>query len=285
MDWQVEGESLPPEAFSEASRWLTVVARRSRAKSAHAERVAAIPTGVKPDENVAAQGRRDRSSAKAKIIRGARMPPLPKEHRQAEGWSEHQKDGPDSCGRGHMERCWHRSGEAGLGHNLLEFSTKHHGRPGLAPAPASRGRGSQRSSGLIRSVAAAEWDPPRAHATRSQSKLGMPRPWLEGILHSEWLRQAIPSSPAPTHPRQGKHSSYKKKCRELLSLVDRNVEFIWHQSLSYLRAITPTKSAATSDQDVVLPDNVKRILSLGPKYAVAPTKAPHSGHASRASSS
>ncbi|KAH6923354.1 hypothetical protein HPB50_000439 [Hyalomma asiaticum] len=79
MDWEVEGESLPPEAFSEASGWQTVVARRSRAKSAHAERVAAIPTGVTPDENVAAQGRRDHSSAKVKIIRGARMPPLPKD--------------------------------------------------------------------------------------------------------------------------------------------------------------------------------------------------------------
>ncbi|KAH6942556.1 hypothetical protein HPB50_007859 [Hyalomma asiaticum] len=38
-----------------------------------------IPTGVKPDENAAAQGRRDRSMAEAKIIRGAEMPPLPKD--------------------------------------------------------------------------------------------------------------------------------------------------------------------------------------------------------------
>ncbi|KAH6947078.1 hypothetical protein HPB50_017040 [Hyalomma asiaticum] len=58
-------------------RSQTVAARRYRAKSPPVERFGATSIGVKPDDNVAAQGRRDCDSTKAKIIRGGRMPPLP----------------------------------------------------------------------------------------------------------------------------------------------------------------------------------------------------------------
>ncbi|KAH6933850.1 hypothetical protein HPB50_018605 [Hyalomma asiaticum] len=91
------------------------------------------------------------------------------------------------------------------------------------------------------------------------------------ILRSEWLRQARLYGQALHLHALGKESTAatKMKSCELSSLVGRNVEFISHQTLSYLRAITPRKSAATSDQvhilgDVVLPHNVKRIF--GPKW-------------------
>ncbi|KAH7984368.1 hypothetical protein HPB52_019971 [Rhipicephalus sanguineus] len=76
---EVEGELLTPEEFSKDSGWKTVAARRSRAKSAPVERAGAISTGANPNDDVACQGRRDRGRAKAKIIRGGRMPPLPKD--------------------------------------------------------------------------------------------------------------------------------------------------------------------------------------------------------------
>ncbi|KAH7952450.1 hypothetical protein HPB52_023471 [Rhipicephalus sanguineus] len=76
---EVEGELLTPEEFSKDSGWQTVAARRSRAKSAPVERAGAISTGANPNDDVAGQGRRDRGRAKAKIIRGGRMPPLPKD--------------------------------------------------------------------------------------------------------------------------------------------------------------------------------------------------------------
>ncbi|KAH7945524.1 hypothetical protein HPB49_011894 [Dermacentor silvarum] len=60
------------------SGWQTVAVRRSGAKSVPVERVGGISTGAKPND-LSAKGRRDRGRAKAKIIRGGRMPPLPKE--------------------------------------------------------------------------------------------------------------------------------------------------------------------------------------------------------------
>ncbi|KAH7954499.1 hypothetical protein HPB49_019218 [Dermacentor silvarum] len=79
MDTEVEGELLTPEEFSKDSGWQTVAVRRSGAKSAPVERVGGISTGAKPNDNLSAKGRRDRGRANAKIIRGGRMPPLPKE--------------------------------------------------------------------------------------------------------------------------------------------------------------------------------------------------------------
>ncbi|KAH7948836.1 hypothetical protein HPB49_002700 [Dermacentor silvarum] len=79
MATEVEGELLTPEEFSKDSGWQTVAVRRSGAKSAPVERVGGISTGAKPNDNLSAKGRRDRGRAKAKIIRGGRMPPLPKE--------------------------------------------------------------------------------------------------------------------------------------------------------------------------------------------------------------
>ncbi|KAH7975516.1 hypothetical protein HPB52_002344 [Rhipicephalus sanguineus] len=76
---EVEGEPLSPEEFRKDSGWQTVAARCSRTKSAPVEPAGAISTGANPNEGVAAQGRRDRGTAKAKIIRGGRKPPLPKD--------------------------------------------------------------------------------------------------------------------------------------------------------------------------------------------------------------
>ncbi|KAH7970557.1 hypothetical protein HPB49_010414 [Dermacentor silvarum] len=79
METEVEGELLTPEEFSKDSGWQTVAVRRSGAKLVPVERVGGILTGAKPNDSLAAKGRRDRGRAKAKIIRGGRMPPLPKE--------------------------------------------------------------------------------------------------------------------------------------------------------------------------------------------------------------
>ncbi|KAH7933540.1 hypothetical protein HPB49_013520 [Dermacentor silvarum] len=79
METEMEGELLTPEEFYKDSGWQTVAVRRSGAKSAPIERVGGISTGAKPNDNLSAKGRRDRGRAKAKIIRGGRMPPLPKE--------------------------------------------------------------------------------------------------------------------------------------------------------------------------------------------------------------
>ncbi|KAH7951666.1 hypothetical protein HPB52_011153 [Rhipicephalus sanguineus] len=76
---EVEVGLLTSEEFSKDSGWQTVAARRSRAKSAPVERAGAISTTANPNDDVAAQGRRDRGRAKAKIVRGGRMPPLPKD--------------------------------------------------------------------------------------------------------------------------------------------------------------------------------------------------------------
>ncbi|KAH7968185.1 hypothetical protein HPB52_006436 [Rhipicephalus sanguineus] len=65
---EVEGGPLTSEEFSKDSGWQTVAARGSRAKSAPVERAGAISTGANPNDDVAAQGRRDRGRAKAKII-------------------------------------------------------------------------------------------------------------------------------------------------------------------------------------------------------------------------
>ncbi|KAH7958831.1 hypothetical protein HPB49_005639 [Dermacentor silvarum] len=79
MDTEVEGALMTPDEFSQDSGWQTIAVRRSGAKTAPVERVGGIPTGAKPNYNLSTKGRRDRGRAKAKIFRGGRMPPLPKE--------------------------------------------------------------------------------------------------------------------------------------------------------------------------------------------------------------
>ncbi|KAH7958829.1 hypothetical protein HPB49_005572 [Dermacentor silvarum] len=79
MDTEVEGALMTPDEFSKDSGWQTIAVRRSGAKTAPVERVGGIPTGAKPNYNLSTKGRRDRGRAKAKIFRGGRMPPLPKE--------------------------------------------------------------------------------------------------------------------------------------------------------------------------------------------------------------
>ncbi|KAG0431773.1 hypothetical protein HPB47_021465 [Ixodes persulcatus] len=97
------------------------------------------------------------------------------------------------------------------------------------------------------------------------------------ILRAEWQRQArIYRSllwtvlQDPSKPR-----SDNGRLREFLIIVDRTTEFLWQVSLQRLRSTVPKKRpAATGDvktvSDVDLPADARRMLSLGPKFAVEP---------------
>ncbi|KAG0445153.1 hypothetical protein HPB47_019087 [Ixodes persulcatus] len=97
------------------------------------------------------------------------------------------------------------------------------------------------------------------------------------ILRAEWQRQArIYRSllwtvlQDPSKPR-----SDNRRLREFLIIVDWTTEFLWQLSLQRLRSSVPKKRpAATGDvktvSDVDLPVDARRVLSLGPKFAVEP---------------
>ncbi|XP_049528721.1 LOW QUALITY PROTEIN: uncharacterized protein LOC125947615 [Dermacentor silvarum] len=102
------------------------------------------------------------------------------------------------------------------------------------------------------------------------------------ILRSEWQRQArlYRDSLYLQLQRLERPSTAKKKWRELCALTDRTTEFLWQRTLTALRDITPKKSPQTSNRvhivgDVDLPEKVRQLLSLGPKFAVEPRKTPH----------
>ncbi|KAG0445018.1 hypothetical protein HPB47_003208 [Ixodes persulcatus] len=70
-----------------------------------------------------------------------------------------------------------------------------------------------------------------------------------------------------------------KKWREFSRLVDGTTDFLWQRNLLYLRAGLPRKPPTAEGSvhkmgDVNLPDQVQRVLSLGPKFAVEPRKTP-----------
>lgn len=102
------------------------------------------------------------------------------------------------------------------------------------------------------------------------------------ILRSEWKRQArlfrdllfFRLHSADTH-----HIA-QKKWRDLCVITSRTTEFIWQHALVQLRAFSPKKvspppsNPVHSTCDVPLPDSVKRVLRLGPKFAVEPQKSP-----------
>ncbi|KAH7975152.1 hypothetical protein HPB49_024443 [Dermacentor silvarum] len=80
MDCEVEGEILTPEDFTKDSGWQLVAARRStRRRNAAANQTGADVVEVQPNAGSNARCRRDHAGIKSKIIRGGRMPPLPKE--------------------------------------------------------------------------------------------------------------------------------------------------------------------------------------------------------------
>ncbi|KAH6919373.1 hypothetical protein HPB50_029634 [Hyalomma asiaticum] len=61
----------------------------------------------------------------------------------------------------------------------------------------------------------------------------------------------------------------------LSSLANRTTEFIWQRTLPHLRALIPKKSGTPGNfihtfADVTLRDFSRRVLSMGPKFAVAP---------------
>ncbi|KAH7946265.1 hypothetical protein HPB49_022375 [Dermacentor silvarum] len=80
MDCEVEGEILTPEDFTKDSGWQLVAARRStRRRNAAANQTRAEVVEVQPNAGSNARCRPDHAGIKSKIIRGGRMPPLPKE--------------------------------------------------------------------------------------------------------------------------------------------------------------------------------------------------------------
>ncbi|KAH7941477.1 hypothetical protein HPB49_014261 [Dermacentor silvarum] len=80
MDCEVEGEILTPEDFTKDSGWQLVAARRStRRRNAAANQTGADVVEVQPNAGSNARCRPDHAGIKSKIIRGGRMPPLPKE--------------------------------------------------------------------------------------------------------------------------------------------------------------------------------------------------------------
>ncbi|KAH7932718.1 hypothetical protein HPB49_001711 [Dermacentor silvarum] len=80
MDCEVEGEILTPEDFTKDSGWQLVAARRStRRRHAAANQTGADVVEVQPNAGSNARCRPDHAGIKSKIIRGGRMPPLPKE--------------------------------------------------------------------------------------------------------------------------------------------------------------------------------------------------------------
>ncbi|KAH6924962.1 hypothetical protein HPB50_027033 [Hyalomma asiaticum] len=61
----------------------------------------------------------------------------------------------------------------------------------------------------------------------------------------------------------------------LSSLANRTTEFIWQRTLPHLRALIPKKPGTSGNfihtfADVTLPDFARRVLSMGPKFAVPP---------------
>ncbi|XP_077557322.1 uncharacterized protein LOC144172510 [Haemaphysalis longicornis] len=79
MECEVEGEPLTPENFTKDFGWQHVVSRRSSVRNSAINQIGGNVSGLKPNADSNAMGRADRADLKSKIIRGGRMPPLPKE--------------------------------------------------------------------------------------------------------------------------------------------------------------------------------------------------------------
>lgn len=79
MECEVEGEPLAPENFTKDFGWQHVVSRRSSVRNSAINQIGGNASGLKPNADSNAMGRADRADLKSKIIRGGRMPPLPKE--------------------------------------------------------------------------------------------------------------------------------------------------------------------------------------------------------------
>ncbi|KAH7945752.1 hypothetical protein HPB49_015229 [Dermacentor silvarum] len=81
MYCEVEGEILTPEDFTKDSEWQIVAARRSsvRRRNAAANQIGANVADVQPNAGSNTLCRPDLAAIKSKVIRGGRMPPLPKE--------------------------------------------------------------------------------------------------------------------------------------------------------------------------------------------------------------
>lgn len=79
MEVIVEGEDLPPELFSEDLGWQAAVARRSSNKATVARSFETKMEGFAPKAGGSAGERQNGDRVKRKVIKAARMPPLPKE--------------------------------------------------------------------------------------------------------------------------------------------------------------------------------------------------------------
>ncbi|KAH7945458.1 hypothetical protein HPB49_011043 [Dermacentor silvarum] len=76
MDSQDDGDDLAPEGFGKDSAWITVAKRRV-CKNA-AARLCANSSAAHPDGQDTLPSRNRYKDAKSKILRGSKMPPLPK---------------------------------------------------------------------------------------------------------------------------------------------------------------------------------------------------------------
>ncbi|KAH7943445.1 hypothetical protein HPB52_008480 [Rhipicephalus sanguineus] len=79
MEVIVEGEDLTPEMFSEDLGWQAAVARRSSNKATVARSFEIKMEGFAPKAGGSARERQNGDIVKRKVIKAARMPPLPKE--------------------------------------------------------------------------------------------------------------------------------------------------------------------------------------------------------------
>ncbi|KAH7965865.1 hypothetical protein HPB49_011673 [Dermacentor silvarum] len=77
MDSQDDGDDLAPEGFGKDSGWITVAKRRV-CKNA-AARLCANSSAAHPDGQDTLPSRNRYKDAKGKILRGSKMPPLPKD--------------------------------------------------------------------------------------------------------------------------------------------------------------------------------------------------------------
>ncbi|KAH7971973.1 hypothetical protein HPB52_004572 [Rhipicephalus sanguineus] len=98
------------------------------------------------------------------------------------------------------------------------------------------------------------------------------------VLSSEWHRQARFYKECLFLSLHGTVSpNGSRKWREHRDLADATAEFRWRLMLTELRASlqkksSPGKNSVHTLGQVCLPDNIRRVLDRGPKYAVEPKK-------------
>ncbi|KAH9365765.1 hypothetical protein HPB48_016849 [Haemaphysalis longicornis] len=98
-------------------------------------------------------------------------------------------------------------------------------------------------------------------------------------LRTEWLRQArlYRDCLFVRVSQCEKAATAKVKWREYCRLINWTTESQWQTTLGFLRSAQPDKTPRSGNQvhvigDAALPDHARRVLQLGPKYAMEPKK-------------